>query len=173
MAWKGNYAPFKYNLALFQAVNTVTWDHCDPSIYTVLTARYGTSEAPGTALADFCIFPPRWSVAEHTFRPPYYHRNCMSEFMGLIQGAYDAKKGDEFAPGGASLHHLMTAHGPDGDSYTGAVKSAEGPARVGDGTMAFMFETSLELRMTQWALDQRQPGYGANAWGSLKQLFRS
>eukprot|EP01116_Phalansterium_solitarium_P021144 TRINITY_DN6477_c0_g1_i3.p1 TRINITY_DN6477_c0_g1~~TRINITY_DN6477_c0_g1_i3.p1 ORF type:complete len:387 (+),score=82.55 TRINITY_DN6477_c0_g1_i3:161-1321(+) len=99
VAWHGNYAPYKYNLALFATVNTVSYDHPDPSIFTVLTAP---STEPGTAIADFVIFPPRWMVAEHTFRPPYFHRNCMSEYMGLIRGVYDGKTGAGFVPGGAS-----------------------------------------------------------------------
>uniref|UniRef100_A0A915CUE2 Homogentisate 1,2-dioxygenase n=1 Tax=Ditylenchus dipsaci TaxID=166011 RepID=A0A915CUE2_9BILA len=109
VAWKGNYVPFKYDLRRFMTINTVSFDHCDPSIFTVLTAP---SAHPGVAIADFVIFPPRWGVAEHTFRPPYYHRNCMSEYMGLITGNYEAKS-QGFQPGGASLHSMMTPHGPD------------------------------------------------------------
>lgn len=50
------------------------------------------------------VFPPRWTVADHTFRPPYFHRNVMTEFMGLINGTYEAKQGG-FVPGG-------TCHAP-------------------------------------------------------------
>jgi homogentisate 1,2-dioxygenase len=109
VAWHGNYAPYKYDLAKFCPVNAVVYDHLDPSIFTVLTCP---SEDPGTAVADFVIFPPRWCVQEHTFRPPYYHRNCMTEYMGLIRGDYDAKA-EGFVPGGGSLHSCMTPHGPD------------------------------------------------------------
>jgi len=112
VAWHGNYCPYKYDLRNFCVVNTVSFDHLDPSIFTVLTCP---SDDHGTAVADFVIFPPRWIVAEHTFRPPYYHRNCMSEFMGMIWGKYDAKKG--FSPGGGSLHSCMTPHGPDTDTF--------------------------------------------------------
>ena len=60
-------------------------------------------------------------VAEGTFRPPWFHRNVMSEYMGLIEGAYDAKEGG-FAPGGGSLHNQMNGHGPDQSaSYAKAV----------------------------------------------------
>ena len=109
VAWHGNYAPYVYDLALFNTIGTVSFDHPDPSIFTVLTSP---SEAPGTANCDFVIFPPRWLVAEHTFRPPWFHRNYMNEFMGLVHGVYDAKA-EGFAPGGASLHNCMSAHGPD------------------------------------------------------------
>uniref|UniRef100_A0A914ZS86 Homogentisate 1,2-dioxygenase n=1 Tax=Parascaris univalens TaxID=6257 RepID=A0A914ZS86_PARUN len=109
VAWRGNYVPYKYDLRKFMTFNTVSYDHADPSIFTVLTAP---SSRPGTAIADFVIFPPRWSVAENTFRPPYYHRNCMSEYMGLICGTYEAKESG-FKPGGGSLHSMMTPHGPD------------------------------------------------------------
>jgi homogentisate 1,2-dioxygenase len=140
----------RYGLANFHAVNTVTVDHSDPSIFTVLTAPSGE---PGVAVADFVIFPPRWLCAEHTFRPPYYHRNMMSEFMGLIGGEYDAKKGGEdgFVPGGASLHGVSTPHGPDAASYAGAIAADTTKAvKMGGGT-AFMFETNAVLRLTPCA----------------------
>lgn len=150
VAWHGNYAPYKYNLNRFCPMNAVSFDHPDPSIFTVLTCP---SAIPGTALADFVIFPPRWTVAEHTFRPPYYHRNTMSEFMGLIKGVYDAKTDPgAFKPGGASLHLCMTPHGPDTTSFEAAIKAeGEGPRQLTD-TMAFMFETSLVPRVTAHAL---------------------
>ena len=110
VAWHGNHAPYKYDLARFNTINTVSFDHPDPSIFTVLTSP---SDTPGVANCDFVIFPPRWMVAEDTFRPPWFHRNVMSEFMGLVHGEYDAKEGGGFAPGGASLHNCMSGHGPD------------------------------------------------------------
>ena len=118
----------------------------DPSIFTVLTCP---SEKPGVAIADFVIFPPRWSVAENTFRPPYYHRNCMSEFMGLILGRYEAREGG-FAPGGATLHSMMTPHGPDAKCFEDWTQRSLGPIRVAEGTMAFMFESSFSLALTKW-----------------------
>jgi homogentisate 1,2-dioxygenase len=147
VAWHGNYVPYKYNLNNFMTVNTVSFDHCDPSIFTVLTCQ---STRPGVAVADFVIFPPRWSVSEHSFRPPYYHRNCMSEFMGLIYGNYEAKE-EGFKPGGASLHSMMTPHGPDADAFQKASKMKLEPGRVADGTMAFMFESSFNMVVTDWA----------------------
>lgn len=149
VAWYGNYTPYKYDLSKFMVINTVSYDHADPSIFTVLTCP---SSKPGTAIADFVIFPPRWSVAENTFRPPYYHRNCMSEFMGLIVGSYEAKE-EGFQAGGASLHSMMTPHGPDNDCFTKASGGKLAPQRVADGTMAFMFESSLQLRITEWGLN--------------------
>ena len=143
VAWHGNYAPCKYELSLFNAINTVTFDHPDPSIFTVLTSPSGT---PGVANADFVIFPPRWSVAENTFRPPYFHRNMMSEFMGLIKGRYDGKKGG-FEPGGASFHGRMAAHGPDKQTFDAATKAADKPQKI-KNTLAFMFETCHLLRPT-------------------------
>lgn len=137
VAWHGNYYPYKYDLGRFNTIGSVSFDHPDPSIYTVLT---GPSDHPGTAIADFVIFPPRWLVAENTFRPPWYHRNTMSEFMGLIAGNYDAKTGGGFQPAGASLHNVMSAHGPDADAFEGASNAELKPAKVGDGSMAFMFE---------------------------------
>ncbi|CAL7948034.1 unnamed protein product [Xylocopa violacea] len=150
VAWHGNYVPYKYDLDKFMVVNTVSFDHCDPSIFTVLTCP---SAKPGTAAADFVIFPPRWSVQEHTFRPPYYHRNCMSEFMGLIKGQYEAKE-ENFQPGGASLHSIMTPHGPDARCFETASNSELKPERVADGTQAFMFETSYSLAVTEWAANR-------------------
>ncbi len=147
VAWHGNACPCKYDLARFNAVNTVGFDHPDPSIFTVLTSP---SETPGTANADFVIFPPRWLVAEHTFRPPWFHRNAMSEFMGLVRGEYDAKKGG-FLPGGASLHNAWAAHGPDLASHAAAVAEKLEP-RYLEGTLAFMLEGRYPFDPTEQAM---------------------
>ncbi len=147
VAWHGNHYPYKYDLARFNAINTVSFDHPDPSIFTVLTSP---SETPGTANVDFVIFPPRWMVAERTFRPPYFHRNVMSEFMGLVKGSYDAKR-EGFMPGGASLHNAMSAHGPDRASYEAAVAAQLGPHYLGD-TLAFMFESRYLFEPTAYAM---------------------
>ena len=146
VAWHGDLAPCRYDLRRFNTINTVSFDHPDPSIFTVLTSP---SETPGTANCDFVIFPPRWMVAEATFRPPWFHRNIMSEFMGLIEGAYDAKAGG-FAPGGASLHNCMSGHGPDRASYEQAVAATLIPHRIED-SMAFMFESRHVIRPTRFA----------------------
>jgi homogentisate 1,2-dioxygenase len=148
VAWHGNLAPCRYDLRRFNTINTVSFDHPDPSIFTVLTSP---SEHHGTANCDFVIFPPRWMVAEQTFRPPWFHRNVMSEFMGLIEGAYDAKEGG-FAPGGASLHNQMAGHGPDRASYEKAVAADLKPHKI-EGTMAFMFESRWVIRPTRWAAE--------------------
>jgi homogentisate 1,2-dioxygenase len=148
VAWHGNLAPYRYDLTRFNTINTVSFDHPDPSIFTVLTSP---SEIHGTANCDFVIFPPRWMVAEDTFRPPWFHRNVMSEFMGLIEGAYDAKEGG-FAPGGASLHNQMAGHGPDRASYEKAVATDLKPQKI-EGTMAFMFESRWVIRPTRWATE--------------------
>ena len=147
-AWHGNLVPCRYDLRRFNTINTVSFDHPDPSIFTVLTSP---SEHHGTANCDFVIFPPRWMVAEHSFRPPWFHRNVMSEFMGLIEGAYDAKEGG-FAPGGASLHNQMAGHGPDRASYEKAVAADLKPHKI-EGTMAFMFESRWVIRPTRWAAE--------------------
>uniref|UniRef100_A0A1B6FUV5 Homogentisate 1,2-dioxygenase n=1 Tax=Cuerna arida TaxID=1464854 RepID=A0A1B6FUV5_9HEMI len=171
VAWHGNYVPYKYNLSNFMTINAVQFDHCDPSIFTVLTCP---SNKVGTAIADFVIFPPRWSVQEHTFRPPYYHRNCMSEFMGLIYGNYEAKE-DGFLPGGASLHSMMTPHGPDVQCFEAASSATLTPSRVADGTMAFMFESSLGLGLTTWGentCNKIDPEY-FKCWQGLKKNFKS
>ncbi|AKV03616.1 Homogentisate 1,2-dioxygenase [Labilithrix luteola] len=149
VAWHGNYAPYKYDLARFNTINTVSFDHPDPSIFTVLTSP---SDTPGTANCDFVIFPPRWMVAENTFRPPWFHRNVMSEFMGLVTGAYDAKEGGGFAPGGGSLHNCMSAHGPDKASYQKAVEVPLAPHKI-ENTLAFMFETRAVIRPTRYAME--------------------
>jgi len=149
--------PYKYDLARFNTVNTVSFDHVDPSIFTVLTSP---SSIRGTANVDFVIFPPRWAVAEHTFRPPWFHRNVMNEYMGLIEGSYDAKA-EGFVPGGASLHNCMSAHGPDVASYEKAIAAELLPARI-EG-LAFMFESCYVLAPTQFALatPARQADYDA------------
>ncbi len=148
VAWHGNLAPCRYDLRRFNTMNTVSFDHPDPSIFTVLTSP---SETPGTANCDFVIFPPRWVVAEGTFRPPWFHRNVMSEFMGLIEGAYDAKAGG-FAPGGASLHNCMSGHGPDRASYEQAIATELKPHRI-ENSMAFMFESRHVIRPTRFAIE--------------------
>ena len=148
VAWHGNLAPCRYDLRRFNTINTVSFDHPDPSIFTVLTSP---SEVPGTANCDFVIFPPRWMVAEHTFRPPWFHRNVMSEFMGLVTGVYDAKAGG-FAPGGASLHNQMSGHGPDQASYGGAIQAELKPHKIAD-TLAFMFESRWVIRPTDFAME--------------------
>ncbi len=168
VAWRGNYAPFKYDLSRFNAINSVSWDHPDPSIFTVLTCK---SSVPGTALADFVIFPPRWQVSEGTFRPPYFHRNAMSEFMGLLTGAYEAKQ-EGFLPGGASLHSMMSAHGPDTETYYSALKAELKPQKTGRGSLAFMFESSLMMGVTEWALNEAgtlQTDY-YKAWQGLESV---
>jgi homogentisate 1,2-dioxygenase len=167
VAWHGNYAPYKYDLRLFNAINSVSFDHPDPSIFTVLTSP---SEVAGTANIDFVIFPPRWIVAEHTFRPPYFHRNVMNEYMGLIFGVYDAKA-EGFAPGGGSLHNCMSGHGPDAATYEQASSSALEPKRL-DDTLAFMFETRFVLKPTKAAMTapQLQRDYWT-CWQGLRKHF--
>lgn len=169
VAWHGNYAPYKYDLRLFQPVNSVRVDHPDPSIFTVLTSP-GVS--PGLVNCDFVIFPARWMVAQNTFRPPYYHRNVMSEFMGLIQGQYDAKQ-EGFVPGGSSLHNCMSAHGPDSDTAEKAMKSKNDPVYL-DNTLAFMFESCYPYQVTEGALKtpSLQKDY-LKCWSNLKVNFPS
>lgn len=168
VGWHGNYAPYKYNLYDFNVIGSVSFDHPDPSIYTVLTSP---TDTPGLANLDFVIFPPRWLVAEDTFRPPWYHRNVMSEFMGLIEGVYDAKP-EGFVPGGASLHNCMVAHGPDAQSFERATGAKLEPRYLGN-TMAFMFETRLVSRPTAWALErpELQSNYW-ECWQGLENHFR-
>jgi homogentisate 1,2-dioxygenase len=162
VAWHGNYAPYKYGLSTFNCINSVSFDHPDPSIYTVLTAPF----------CDFVIFPPRWLVAEHTFRPPWFHRNAMNEFMGLVFGQYDAKA-EGFLPGGASLHNCMSGHGPDAETYERASSAELRPQYLSD-TLAFMFETQLVIRPTRFALESRilQHEY-YECWQGLKKHFRA
>jgi len=165
VAWHGRYAPYKYDLSLFMAVNTVSVDHADPSIFTVLTSPSGQ---PGTANCDFVIFPPRWVVAEHTFRPPWFHRNLMSELMGLVRGVYDGKA-EGFVPGGVSLHNCMAAHGPDATTYDKASSEALEPVRYKD-TLAFMWESRYVFRPTKFAMDapQLQKHYDA-VWDGFRK----
>jgi homogentisate 1,2-dioxygenase len=167
VAWHGNYAPYKYDLRHFSPVGAILFDHPDPSIYTVLTAP---SESVGTANVDFVIFPERWAVAEHTFRPPWYHMNIMSEFMGLICGIYDAKP-EGFVPGGMSLHNCMLPHGPDKAAYDHATKGELKPVKLVN-TLAFMFETRLPQHLTKFAaeLETLQENY-ADCWTPLARQF--
>ena len=167
VAWHGNYAPYKYDLAKFSVVNTVSFDHPDPSIFTVLTSP---SDTPGTANCDFVIFPPRWMVAEDTFRPPYFHRNVMNEYMGLIYGVYDAKA-EGFAPGGGSLHNCMSGHGPDAQTFAAASSAKLEPKYIGD-TLAFMFESRFLIHPTRFALETPalQRDYW-RCWSGLKKNF--
>jgi homogentisate 1,2-dioxygenase len=167
VAWHGNYAPYKYDLRCFSPVGSILFDHPDPSIFTVLTAPSGEA---GTANVDFAIFPERWLVAEHTFRPPWYHVNIMSEFMGLIYGQYDAKaKG--FAPGGISLHNCMLPHGPDKEAFDKASSGELKPQKL-ENTLAFMFETRYPQMVTEFAagLQELQSDY-AECWAGLEKHF--
>ncbi len=167
VAWHGNYAPYKYDLRRFSPVGALLFDHPDPSIFTVMTAP---SETPGTANVDLVIFPERWAVAEDTFRPPWYHRNLMSEFMGLIYGVYDAKP-EGFVPGGISLHNCMLPHGPDEQAFEHASNRKLEPVKLTD-TMAFMFETRFPQRLTRYAagLEQLQDDY-IDCWRGLRKHF--
>ena len=167
VAWVGTSAPYKYDLSRFNVINTVSFDHPDPSIFTVLTSQ---SDTPGVANIDFVIFPPRWMVAENTFRPPWYHRNVMSEFMGLIHGVYDAKE-KGFVPGGASLHNCMSPHGPEAEVFEKASAAELEPVRYKD-TMAFMFESRFVFAPTRFALESnaRQTDY-IDCWKGLKKHF--
>jgi homogentisate 1,2-dioxygenase len=167
VAWWGNYAPYRYDLARFNVIGTVSYDHPDPSIYTVLTSP---SDTVGTANADFVIFPPRWQVATDTFRPPPYHRNVMSEFMGLVHGVYEARP-EGFMPGGASLHNCMLPHGPAADAFEAATRARLEPKFL-DETLAFMFESRYVIQPTQFALEapQLQKDY-ADCWKGLRKQF--
>lgn len=167
VAWHGNYTPYKYDLRTFSPVGAILFDHPDPSIFTVLTAP---TEEAGTANIDFVIFPERWMVAEHSFRPPWYHRNIMSEFMGLIYGQYDAKE-EGFVPGGMSLHNMMLPHGPDADAFEKASRADLEPHKL-SGTMAFMFETRFPQHLTRFSseLDTLQENY-TDCWSGLKKRF--
>jgi homogentisate 1,2-dioxygenase len=168
VAWHGNLAPLKYDTANFMVIGSISFDHPDPSIFTVLTSP---SDTPGTANCDFVIFPPRWMVMEDTFRPPWYHRNLMSEFMGLVHGQYDAKP-EGFKPGGMSLHNCMVPHGPDAEAFDKASSAELKPHKL-DNTLAFMFESRWRFRPTAFAL-----GCGAldarytDCWAALKDGFQ-
>ena len=168
VAWHGRYAPYKYDLARFTAINTVSFDHADPSIFTVLTSP---SAQAGVANCDFVIFPPRWLVAEHTFRPPWFHRNVMSELMGLVHGVYDAKA-EGFLPGGVSIHNCMSAHGPDMQTFERASSAQLTPQKIEDA-LAFMWESRYVFRPTQFALSapQLQQDYDA-VWDGFKKLHK-
>jgi homogentisate 1,2-dioxygenase len=167
VGWHGSYVPYKYDTANFTVIGSISFDHPDPSIFTVLTSP---SELPGLANVDFVIFAPRWLVGEDTFRPPYFHRNIMSEFMGLVYGEYDAKA-EGFEPGGASLHNTFASHGPDAETYERASRADLTPSKL-DGTLAFMFESRWTMVPTRQAMDApyRQPGYD-DVWAGLRRQF--
>jgi homogentisate 1,2-dioxygenase len=169
VAWWGNYTPYKYDLSRFAVMGTVSVDHPDPSIYTVLTAP---SDTIGIANADFVIFPPRWMVATDSFRPPPFHRNAMSEFMGLIKGQYIAKP-EGFEPGGASLHNCMLPHGPSADVFAQATDAKLVPEKL-ENTLAFMFETRYVIQPTRFALSSPmlQADY-TDCWAGLERRFHA
>jgi homogentisate 1,2-dioxygenase len=168
VAWHGNYAPYKYDLRRFNTIGSISFDHPDPSIFTVLTSP---SSEIGTANVDFVIFPDRWLVAENTFRPPWYHRNVMSEYMGLVFGQYDAKE-EGFVPGGGSLHNQMSAHGPDLDAFEKASNADLQPQKL-SGTMAFMFESRYIIRPTRFAMETAELQHEYfEVWQKLKKNFK-
>lgn len=168
VAWHGNHAPYRYDLRRFNTIGSISYDHPDPSIFLVLTSP---SDTPGVGNMDFVIFPPRWLVAQDTFRPPWFHRNIASEFMGLIHGVYDAKA-DGFAPGGGSIHNCMTGHGPDAATFEKASNADLSKPDVITDTMAFMFEARAVIRPTAQALaaGHRQRDYLA-CWSGLRKHF--
>lgn len=169
VAWHGNYSPYKYDLQKFNTIGSISYDHPDPSIFTVLTSP---SAVPGKANIDFVIFPPRWLVGEHTFRPPYYHRNFMNEYMGLLKGVYDAKQ-EGFVPGGASLHNCMVPHGPDADTFSKEIRRDEKPQKV-DSTMAFMFESSQVYQLSPFA--QKTASLDSDywkCWQGLEKIYKA
>jgi homogentisate 1,2-dioxygenase len=165
VAWHGDYVPYKYDLARFMAIGTISFDHPDPSLFTVLTSP---SAQPGVANCDFVIFPPRWLVAEDTFRPPWFHRNIMSELMGLVHGVYDGKA-EGFLPGGVSIHNCMTAHGPDVATWEKASAAKLEPHKITD-TLAFMWESRYVFRPTKFAMTARelQKNYDA-VWSGFRK----
>ena len=167
VAWIGTSVPYKYDLARFNAMNSVTFDHPDPSIFTVLTSP---SDIDGVANVDFVIFPPRWAVAENTFRPPWYHRNTMSEFMGNIRGSYEGKKVG-FQPGGMSLHNQMVPHGPDLGTFEAGSDAVSEPVEIKD-TLSFMFESRYGFSASEWAYGHsaRQGDY-RDCWQALPRNF--
>ncbi len=167
VAWHGNYAPYKYDLRNYCPVGAILFDHPDPSIFTMLTAPSGV---PGTANIDFVLFRERWMVAENTFRPPWYHKNIMSELMGNIYGQYDAKP-QGFVPGGVSLHNMMLPHGPDREAFDGASNADLKPEKL-DNTMSFMFETRFPQHLTPFAATEAplQDDY-IDCWDSLEKKF--
>lgn len=168
VAWHGNLAPVKYDTANFMTIGSISFDHPDPSIFTVLTSP---SDTPGTANCDFVIFPPRWLVMEDTFRPPWYHRNLMSEFMGLVYGEYDAKPGG-FKPGGASLHNAMVPHGPDEEAFEKASSVDLKPQKL-ENTLAFMFESRYRFIPSTFALNNAPLDRDyADCWAGLKDQFK-
>jgi homogentisate 1,2-dioxygenase len=164
VAWHGNLVPYKYDTARFMTIGTISYDHPDPSIFTVLTSP---SDTAGVANCDFVIFPPRWLVAEDTFRPPWFHRNVMSEFMGLVHGRYDAKA-EGFVPGAVSLHNCMVPHGPDAETFHRASAAELKPEKL-DGTLAFMFESHYRLKPTRYAMTggERDETY-VECWGGFR-----
>jgi homogentisate 1,2-dioxygenase len=168
VAWHGNYAPYKYDLRRFNTIGSISYDHPDPSIFLVLQSA---SDTPGVDAIDFVIFPPRILTMRDTFRPPWFHRNVASEFMGLIHGAYDAKA-EGFVPGGASLHNCMSGHGPDAETFAKASAADTSKPHVIEDTMAFMFETPAIIRPTRYALQtaQRQAEYW-RCWQGLQKHF--
>jgi homogentisate 1,2-dioxygenase len=168
VAWRGSYVPYKYDLSRFMAINTVSFDHPDPSIFTVLTSP---SHQAGVANCDFVIFPPRWTVAEDTFRPPWFHRNVMSELMGLVHGVYDGKA-EGFLPGGISIHNCMTAHGPDAATFERASNAKLVPHKIED-TLAFMWESRYVFRPTKFAMGARelQKDYD-KVWSGFRKNFK-
>ncbi|MDX6416404.1 MAG: homogentisate 1,2-dioxygenase [Trebonia sp.] len=168
VAWHGNYAPYKYDTANYMVIGTISHDHPDPSIFTVLTSP---TDTPGLANCDFVIFAPRWLVGENTFRPPWFHRNIMSEYMGLVTGEYDAKA-EGFVPGGASLHNTYASHGPDAGTYARASTADLKPQKL-EGTLAFMFESRWTILPTRQAMEAsfRQGDYDA-VWSGLTRNFR-
>ena len=168
VAWHGSHAPYKYDLRRFNAIGSISFDHPDPSIFLVLASP---SDTPGVDTIYFVIFPPRVLAMEDTFRPPWYHRNVASEFMGLIHGAYDAKA-EGFVPGGASLHNCMTGHGPDADTFEKATAADTSRPHYIRDTMAFMFETRLVIRPTRFALENSQLQHDyAQCWAGLAKHF--
>lgn len=172
VGWHGLYYPWKYDLGRFVTIGSISFDHPDPSIFSLLSAPGHCNSSP---IAEIAIFPPRWLVMEGTFRPPWFHRNTMGELMGLIKGEYDAKVDGGFRPGGISLHNTMVGHGPDAVSLEKGSSENLVPVKVGDGSLAFVVESHRMIGVSPWAMDEcgkRQEDYNQKTWSGIKSRFQ-
>lgn len=149
VGWHGAYLPLAYRFSAFSPVSNTAFDHTDPSAFTVLSAAL---DEEGANALDLVVFPARWDPTEHTFKPPYFHRNVTTEINGIIE---DPSLNAPFTTGMVFVTPSMTPHGV----RAGAVErflaksdeAADRPTKSSSKSLWFQFETALHFHRTEWA----------------------
>ncbi len=92
---------------------------------------------------------------EDTYYLPYYHRNCMSEFAGMVVRDQEEDspwaRGTEFALLGAMLMNSMVTHGASTEDHVAAGLRSTKPEKIDDGPFfVFLLESENMMKVTEW-----------------------